>query len=379
MKKNRIVLTVTNDIHTDNRVNRTCMLLIEEGFEVTVIGRNWPDHSALIRPYHTHRFSCVFNKGALFYVEFQIRLLIHLLLNKFDYYLANDIDTAYPVYLVSKWRRKPFILDSHEYFTASPELEGRPLVKGVWKWIERRVIPHLKKGRAVTVSQGIADTFLEEYGVKFEVVRNIPERSHLMNDDQSLLRKALNLPEEKKILILQGSGINKDRGAEEMLEAMSYLPNYLLLIVGKGDVVPVLKQRVEEKNWEDRVKFVDRQPVEILRKYTRASDIGLSLDKDTNLNYHFSLPNKVFDYMHAGIPVFASNLPEVRNVVDGHCFGVIFYNHHPEEMARIIEETLENEDLMREMKQRAIEASKTLNWETEKEKWSALLRQIKVD
>ncbi|PJB58575.1 MAG: glycosyltransferase, partial [Bacteroidetes bacterium CG_4_9_14_3_um_filter_41_19] len=181
-------------------------------------------------------------------------------------------------------------------------------------------------------------------------------------------RKELGLPENKKILIMQGAGINVHRGAEEMVEAMQLIENTVLLIIGGGDVVGWLKKRVLELNISDKVIFKPRMPYADLMHYTTNADAGLTLDKGTNLNYRFSLPNKLFDYIQAGIPVIASPLPEIQKIIDTYQVGCYIPDHEPENMANKINEVIADQEQMKIWKKNCSFASLELNWEKEEKK-----------
>jgi glycosyltransferase involved in cell wall biosynthesis len=164
---------------------------------------------------------------------------------------------------------------------------------------------------------------------------------------------------------MQGTGINIDRGGIELIEAISKTENVSLLIVGGGDMITVLKEKVIRYNLAERVKFFPKVPWEELIRYTKAADVGLSLDKDTNINYRFSLPNKLFDYITAGIPVIASNLPEVSKIVTENNCGIIIPDVSPAEIMKAIQKLKENQDLLAEFKKNAVIASESLSWENE--------------
>jgi len=362
MKKKRVILSVINDLVTDQRVDRTAGVLTELGFEVLLVGRRKFDSPAMpVRKYETFRMRLLFEKGPLFYAEYNTRLFFLLLSRPAELLVSNDLDTLLPNYLVHKLKRMPLVYDSHEYFTATPELVNRPNVQRIWKWIEKSIVPKLKD--CITVNASIAGLFEKEYKIPFRVVRNIPNApAHTLTPS----REELNLPADKKIVLLQGSGINIQRGAEEAVEAMQYLDNVLLLIVGGGDVLPLLKQKVNELNLQEKVKFVSRQTPENLAGYTRNADLGLTIDKDTNINYRFSLPNKLFDYIHAGVPVLATPLVELKNIIQQYNIGAFIENHDPVHIASTIKNLLENEKRLAEYKMNTAKAADDLNWETEK-------------
>ncbi len=350
-----------NDLSTDQRVHKHCMLLHQMGYDVLLIGREKSDSVTLeLRDYATYRMSLPFEKGPLFYACYNIGLFFHLLFRKTDLLFANDLDTLLPNFLLHRLFGKKLIYDSHEFFTEVPELVQRPKVQSIWKKLESWMLPKLRT--TLTVNESIADLYQKAFGIRMLVVRNIPNGDVGPIKQQS--RGDLGLPHNKKIVILQGSGINIDRGAEEAVEAVRYLNDVLLLIIGSGDVIPSLKKRVDEHNLQSSVVFKDRMPYETMMAHTRNADLGLTLDKDTNINYRYSLPNKLFDYIHAGIPVLASNLVEVKNVVETYELGLIATSHNPRELASRIQEMLSSPK-QDEWKKNCTKASQELTWENE--------------
>lgn len=355
----RIYISVINDLATDQRVHKMCSSLEGEGYQVHLIGRQLKDSLPLNRTYATHRMKLLFNKGPFFFAEYNFRLFWYLLFKKADVFHSNDLDTLLANYLVSKLKRKPIIYDSHEYFTGVPEIQNKKFVKGVWTIIEKSIFPKLK--HTFTVNDSIADLFEKDYNNRPQVIRNIPNQKSRLS---SVTRRDLGLPEDKKILILQGAGINVDRGAEEMLEAMTLLDNYLLLIIGSGDVIETLKERAEKDDLKDKVIFKGKLPYEEMMQYTQIADAGLTLDKDTNINYKFSLPNKVFDYIRAQIPVISSKIIEIEKVINKYEVGTIISSHETLNIAKTIEQYLETVDYI-DLEKKLHFASEQLSWENE--------------
>jgi len=311
------------------------------------------------RAYTVKRMRLLFNKGPLFYAEYNIRLFLLILFKRADLYFANDLDTLLAMFLVSKIKGKSLVYDSHEYYIEVPELVGRPLVKKVWQRIEKSIFPKVQA--AITVNDSIAALYEQQYKRTVHVIRNVSSYKvpvHIKKQD-------LQLP-EVPIIILQGAGINMHRGAEEMVQAMQYLENILLLIIGSGDVIPMLKKSVETLQLQQKVKFINKLPAHELAQYTAVATIGLSLDKDTNLNYRFSLPNKLFDYIQARVPVLVSALPEVEKIVRTYAIGEVLEQHTPEHIAYKIKMMLQDEKRLNQWKENLNIASEELCWEKEK-------------
>lgn len=369
MKK--AIVSVTNDLVTDQRVMRTISVLQELGIQPHFVGRQLEGSLPFEKDYPSTRFKLPFTKGFLFYASYNLRLFFFLIFHRFDIYISNDLDTLLPNFLVSRLRNKPLIYDSHEYFTGVPEIQNRPFVKKVWTSLEKWIFPKLKT--VVTVNESIAGLYQKEYGKDVLVVRNISD-SFVPKEKKS--RAELGLPEDKIIMINQGAGINVDRGMEEACEALQYLPQeVILLIVGNGDAIPGLKKMVKERGLEERVIFKPKQPYQELLQYTMNADCGLSLDKPTSPNYRFSLPNKVFDYIKCGIPLVTSSVVEVKKVVEAYQVGEIIQSHDPQHIAEAVLKVKANgKDFYKDNLQRTAREN---NWEKERQVWVEIFRKLK--
>lgn len=367
----RALVSVTNDLATDNRAHRSCSVLQELGYEVLLVGRRLPGSLPLERPYRTRRMRLLFNKGPLFYAEYNTRLFFLLLCSRATLLFSNDLDTLLPNFLVSRLRGKKLVYDTHEFYTEVPELVRRPRVRAVWLAIERWIFPRLRT--VITVNGSIAEAYRARYGNTVDVVRNIP-----MARDLGPLpsREALGLPPDKRILVMQGAGINVDRGAEEAVLALRELPDCLLLVIGGGDAWPVLEQLVQAHGLQERVRLLGKMPYARMMDYTRNAELGLTLDKDTNLNYRFSLPNKLFDYLHAGLPVLATDLPEVAGIVQAFDCGVVLPQAGPAEIARAVSALFNDPDRYRALRANATFAAGKLDGAQEAAKLRSILQGL---
>lgn len=364
-RKPKTIISVTNDLVTDQRVRKVCEYMEDIGFEVVLVGRKLPDSLPIPKhwKYKTKRFPLWFKKGPLFYATYNLRLFFYLVFRKVDVLVSNDLDTLF----ANTWARKfkknvTLVYDSHEYYCGTPELISRPKVQNFWRRIERRCVP--KVDEMITVNESIAKMYRKEYDREVKVVRNITDANF---PEPTKSRKELGLPEDKKVVIMQGAGINIQRGAEEMIAAIQKVDNAVLAIVGDGDVVPELKQKVAIEKWEDKVLFFGKRPYAELMNFTALSDVGVSLDKNTNVNYQFSLPNKIFDYIHAGIPLLVSNLKEVAAIVRDYEVGMVTDSHEIDEIAEKLNTLFQDENLQSKYRENTKKAAKELNWKKETE------------
>ncbi len=361
-KKPRIIVSVTNDLFTDQRVRKVCEFLISQNYEVTLLGRRLKSSKTMpSTPYKTKRFPLWFTKGALFYATYNLRLFFYLIFHKADVLLSNDLDTLYANHWARKFKRNcRLIYDSHEYYIGVPELISRPKIQKIWRFIEKKTVP--KVDVMYTVNESIAAMYRHEYGREIKVVRNISDFNGL---GELKTRQELGLPENVSIVIIQGAGINIDRGAEELLEAIQLVENAQLIFVGDGDVIPQLKEKVKRNRWEEKVLFFGKRSYDELMAFTRLAAIGIAMDKDTNVNYRFSLPNKIFDYIHANVPLLVSDLPEIRRIVEGYDIGLVCPSHDPEVIANFLRRMLSEKEAHEKMKINLKRAAQELTWANE--------------
>ena len=354
----KIIVSVINDLATDQRVDKVCNWLVSQDFEVTLVGRKLKNSPDLKRKYTTKRFKLLFNKGFLFYAEYNLRLFFYLLFQKKDFLLSNDLDTLLVNYMVSKTQQTKLIYDSHELFTEVPELINRPKTQKIWLKLEQFILPKLKN--CYTVCDSIADYYNQKYDTNFKVIRNVPVFSKINSDYQFPFDT-----KQKKIIIYQGA-LNIGRGIELLIDTMAYLENTIFVIIGTGDIENQLKQRVINNKLSDKVKFLGRIPPKELKKITPKADLGISLEEDLGLNYRYALPNKIFDYIHAEIPVLVSDLPEMKKIVNHFQIGEIVTNRNSKIVAKQLKNYLKTSKT--QYSENLLKAKNILNWNIESKK-----------
>jgi glycosyltransferase involved in cell wall biosynthesis len=257
--------------------------------------------------------------------------------------------------LGSIFRHKKLIYDSHELFTEVPELIGRPLIKFLWG-IQERIF--IKRAKAViTVSEGVANELKKRYRLNgVEVIKNVALRTSTET-----------FKENQPTIIYQGA-LNIGRGIELAIEMMKQLPCYKLLIAGTGDIEIKLRRQMLESNLTDRVQFLGQLAPENLRLITPKAWLGLSLEEDMGLNYRYALPNKLFDYIAANVPVLVSDLPEMRKIVEGYEIGIVANSRNPIDLANQIADLFDDKKRYEIILKNVKKAAELLIWQNEEPK-----------
>ncbi len=363
-----IILCATSDLVTDQRMMRICQSLHDAGFGVTLIGRSLPNSLPLNpQDYEQTRIACHFYKGKLFYLEFTIRLFFKLLCHKKSIINAVDLDTILPVWAVAKLRRGVCTYDAHEYFTEVPEVVHRRFTKYIWERVAAFCIPRMDA--CYTVGAALANIFSERYGVPFATVRNM---ATLKNTDKYSLSANSESP---RIILYQGV-LNVGRGLEASIAAMQYVHNAELWIAGDGDIRAMLEQQTNDMHLQNKVKFLGKLRPESLQTITQKVYIGLNLLEHRGLSYYYSLANKTFDYIQAGVPAIHSQFPEYQLLNDEYNIGLLLAELEPAPLAKAINQLLDDEKLYQTLQQNCSAAAQILNWEKEKEGLISLYRKI---
>ncbi len=364
--KQRIIISVTNDLVTDQRVHKVASSLLNHGYSVLLIGRKLKHSQTISRNYECKRLKLFFTKGPFFYIEYNIRLFLFLLFSSSDIFLSNDLDTLLSNFLASKIRRKPLVYDSHELFTQVPELIHRPKVQEIWRKIEAKTLPHIKY--SYTVCQSIADYYKKEYGIEMKVVRNIP----VCNSQTQIQSQS-----KKENIILYQGAVNIGRGIDLIIKALKFLPNAEFWVIGDGDVLDKMKKLAEQESVNKRVKFFGRLAFEELQKYTQQATVGISMEENLGLNYYFALPNKLFDYIQSEIPILGFDLPEIKRVISHYNIGEIIKTREPQLVAKALEKFISNNDEYNIWKENLKIARTELCWQNEEKVLLSVYESIK--
>lgn len=352
MASKRIHFTVTNELSYDQRMIRICTSLAQNGYDVCLIGRHKKGAPPLLsRPFQQKRLPVWFSKGKLFYIEFNIRLFFFLLFQRTDIIAAIDLDTILPVWLVTKIRRKERLYDAHELFCEMQEIVSRPFIYRIWKRIEQITVPSFKKG--YTVNEPIAAAFREMYKVEYAVIRNLP----------------LLLPQEpieltaQPYFIYQGA-VNEGRSFETLIPAMKKV-KYPLWICGDGNFMDQARALVTKHQLEEKVLFLGMIPPDKLPPITRAAFAGITLFSPEGKSNYFSLANRFFDYVQAGIPQLCVNYPVYAELNNFARVAVLTSELDPDTLAAKLNQLIDDSVAYGALQENCRKARLIWNWQEE--------------
>lgn len=365
MGNHRIIFTVTNHLHTDQRMQRICHSLQDAGFNVLLIGRRQSGEPATIDlPFANHRICCRFQRGKLFYIEYNLKLLLLLLSRPADVICSIDLDTLLPGVIASKLKGSKLGYDAHEYFTEMEEIVTRPIIHRLWKWVARFCIPQAQFG--YTISEGYANLFSEQYGVAMKVIRNVPLTRAISPNVAS---------EQSNIIIYQGA-LNVGRGIEQAMEAMGQIPDMRLHIYGEGPERERLEALRAQISWKDRIQFFGAVLPDQLKEITPKAFVGLTLFSATGIHHRLSLANRFFDYLHAEIPQLAMDFQEYQEVNAQHEIAVLLKDLDSECIVNGIQQLRKDRELYHKMKANTKALKSDLCWELESKKLIEIYRGI---
>ena len=391
----KVTMTVFNNFRNDTRVLREAKSLVELGLRVRIMaiystGQKEEEiidgvrvSRVILRPFHLRWIRWWGKKGFWkFFVPPLLRLILmpfhrYLMFQNFesevmerlqdddsDVYHSHDLNTLRLGSKISHLHGKKLVYDSHElYLDRNRARKAGPIKRMMVKRFEKSLIR--KCDRVITVNDSIADLLCNRYGINdVEVIMNTPPMQFFPPKNVGHnLREILSIDADRKIAIYVGS-IQHNRGLENLLRSMKFLENVHLILMGYGDkeVLGNLESIAKKEGLEERYSLFGPVPSELVPLYTSSADIGVAPILNSCLSYYLCSPNKVFEYMHAGIPVVASDFPELRKVVVGEGIGTVFDPENPEDIARSIREIVEDETLREKFQLRSVSSSRKYNW-----------------
>ncbi len=375
----QIFLTVTNDLTYDQRMQRICTSLAKAGYRVTLVGRELPGSLPLdSKPFTQVRLKCKHKAGKLFYLEYNWKLYKFLQAEAIKTKIslstmavcAIDLDTIVPCFMVSKKNRLPRVYDAHELFTELTEVKRRPTVYKIWHWIERKYVPQFQNG--YSVNQFIVHELKRRYGVNYAVVRNLPARTKELPAG-ALSTVNFDLP-DSPFFLYQGA-VNEGRSFETLIPAMKWVNSHLV-IAGNGNFFSQAKTLAKENGVENKVIFLGYVKPADLKQLTPKAYAGITLFENTGLNQYYSLANRFFDYIIAGIPQLCVNYPEYAAIQQQYQMAMLINDLSPKSIATALNQMLDDKTLYQSLKNNCPTAAENLCWEKEENNLQAFWKKI---
>ncbi len=359
----RLTFTVTNDLLYDQRMIRICTSLQNAGYIVTLVGRSSNKSKALLpQSFRQKRIFCIASKGKSFYIEYNIKLFFFLLFQKMDLIGAIDLDTIVPCLWTSKIRAKKRLYDAHELFCEMKEVVSRPAIYKIWKQVERKTVPQYQYG--YTVNQPIKNILQKEYGVDYEVIRNMP----------LLKKESFTINKEQPYILYQGA-VNEGRSFETLIPAFQWI-DMPLWICGDGNFLEQAVELVKHYHLEHKVIFKGKIMPQVLPQITAGATLGITLFENNGLSNYYSLANRFFDYMHAGTPQLCVDYPVYRDINNRFKVAVLISDLSLKSIAAVINETIHDETLLQDMRHACMQAREVYNWQAEEKKLISYYQKV---
>lgn len=312
------------------------------------------------------------------FVDYYVRSYRVVTKHHADIYHANDLNTLPIAWWVARKHGAKLVYDSHELYMEKNMI--RPPHRIIKFLIGRLEAFLIRRTNAViTVNESIADELSRRYHVSLPtVVMNAPSRTNgIVRSNVNLLREALNVRQDYRLLLYAGF-ITFNRGIEKMIQSLTYLPDCYLVFMGYGTekYKKQLLKIILQSGLESRVAFYGPVPSDEVIRYAAGADLGVAPIENSCLSYYYCSPNKVFEYINAGLAVIASDFPELRKVIYKHDIGCTFDPNDPHDIARAVTYVFEDAERWQRMKQNTIAASQCYNWENESEKLINLYKAL---
>lgn len=287
-------------------------------------------------------------------------------------YHASDLYTLPALHAAAQRHGGRLVYDARELYPFVAATAGRPWVQWFWQIVEGR---HLRHADAVfTVSDSIADRLAQTYGVaRPTVLYNVPPHRAVV--DSGYLRAQTRVAPDTVVLLHQGQ-IQQGRGCALLADAMRDVRGAVLVFLGGGPLKPTLQQHVATAHLDDRVRFLDPVPPDALLPVTASADVGITLLEDTCLNHRFALPNKLFEYLMAGLPVLASDLPEIRSVVESFAVGCLVDPADRAALVKTLQRMVDDKEARARWAAHAPRVFETFSWEKASQRFTQTYQDL---
>jgi glycosyltransferase involved in cell wall biosynthesis len=373
----KVCMHVWGTARTDGRVIREATALAEAGFSVSIVDVERERSRSLTEEFRGLHLKHIVWPNWFVSTRFKpwflvkaMRLLIYgtlrLLQTPADVYHAHDENALPACYIVARLRHKPLIFDAHELPLSETHITRWRRLHALATTFLARMVPSCVG--IITVSPPIAKELHSRYrGPEATLIRNVLAYRSVAQNDR--LRQRLGLGPQVRLALYQGN-LQADRGLDRLIRAASLLDsNNVIVIMGEASeaILSELGALIANEKVADRVKIIPPVPYEELLDWTASADIGLIIySPDRSLNVRMCLPNKLFEYLMAGLPVLVSQLDAVVEIVETYDVGRIVSSLAPADIAAAINRMLADTVALTHLRRNALNvAHQELCWEKE--------------
>ena len=296
-------------------------------------------------------------------------LLVRMVASRPDVVHAHDVNTLPTGWLAATCARAALVYDAHEIST---DREGYRSFRTAVGWTEKRLMP--RAAATITTTDARAKFFARAYRIPRPLVlQNRPRLVAVARTDR--IRRELRLAEPWPIVLYQG-GLQQGRGLARLVEAAGQIDRAYFVFIGGGPLAGLLEKQAEAAGLAGRVRFIPTVSLADLPSYTASADIGVQPLENTCLNHLTTDSNKLFEYMMGGLPVVASDLPEIRRIMNEHGFGIAVPPGDTKALAQAIQRLLDDEEMRLQLAAKARKAALRINWEEQEQRLVALYRKL---
>lgn len=368
-----IVFALTGDVRHNSRALKQLRALAALGatIDVYTLGSSGDD-GWLEKNIRLHYLSHASGSGPRFFARNHRTFRNAVRSASAQVYHASDLYNLPAMYGAAQLHSGKLVYDARELYPFVASTADRPLVRLFWRMMEGY---YIRRADAVfTVSESIADRHVKMYGIpRSTVLYNAPP-FHAV-PPSTALRNLTGIPKEMVVLLHQGQ-IQKDRGCMLLADAMRDVDNAVLVFLGSGPLKPDVQQFVKQTGLGDRIRFLEPVPPDDLLPVTASADVGITLLEDTCLNHRFALPNKLFEYLMAGVPVLSSDLPEIRNVVAGFDVGTVVDPADRSALVKTLQRMVDDTEARRRWSANAPRVFETFNWESASQRFTQIYQDL---
>jgi glycosyltransferase involved in cell wall biosynthesis len=377
LQKNHAIVLEIGDVITDGRCRNICESYHRWGGCVTFVGPSDVDERVVLNDIAIERVRVESGFGSkVLYAHFGLRSVWKGVDLKPTVIIAEDLFSL-PAALVIKWfTRAPVLYDAKEFYFALASLRHRPVTQRFWALVERLCIRFAD--RVITSGQRDSDVIADRYRIDRPVaIHNYPPRRSNPGD-ATFLRKRYSIPDRYRIFLYQG-WLLRGRGLFHLIDLAAAIGSVMLVIVGGGALRDELERYAARSGVADRVLFTGPVPYAELPDYTAGADVGCALIEDYGMSYRYARPNKLFEYIQAGIPVLVSDLPAMREVLERRPVGSIVDLSEPAALVAAGRRLIEDTEFYNECVDQCSVAASEYHWGMEETKLQRLFEQLRGD